>query len=77
MIAKIISTLRDLTVERILAQNITYQQKNSYDLCRNEYATKNKIPKRDAYLSNFDYPGNCSHLCSLECNTVTFEIDEN
>lgn len=41
-------------------------------------ASKNTITKFKAYNSiRFDYHGNCSQLCPLECNQVTFESNEN
>lgn len=65
-------------VEQILAQKITYRQKNCYELCLLEYASANNISKNDAFIGiSFDYPGNCSQLCPLECDQVTFETSAN
>ncbi len=66
-------------VKRILYQNIAYRQKNCFDLCFNiyltEYALTNNLTKAVAYLKlEFDYIGNCSHVCPLECSSTSFEI---
>ena len=64
-------------VKQILAQNITYRQKNCYDLCLLEYISARNYSMLSVFSLNFNYPGNCSHLCPLECETVTFETDVN
>ena len=65
-------------VKKILAQNVTYRQKNCYDLCYNEYvnayADLRNMTKREAYKEVlFDYNRNCSHRCPLECDSTSFE----
>ena len=75
---KINSETSDL-VKQITEKNITYRQKNCYDLCFNKYlddfAATYQVNKGMAYLLvDFDYSGNCSGKCPLECDTTSFEI---
>lgn len=64
-------------VKQVLAQNITYRQLNCYDLCLLEYASARNISRQFAYLSlRFNYQGNCSQLCPLECDSNLFELSE-
>jgi hypothetical protein len=66
-------------VKEIIQQNITYTQKFCYDICFNkylkEYAVNEGISNYEAYWRlSFDYKGNCSQLCPLECRSTLFEI---
>ncbi len=68
---------------KILQQNITYKQRDCYDLCLTEYIDNypglQKLTNREVYTlsKDFDYKGNCSKLCPLECTSTTFEITKN
>lgn len=65
-------------VRQILEKNMTYRKVFCYDLCLNEYASLNNITKKDAYTSlGFNYRGNCSGYCPLECELHRFEVTEN
>ncbi len=70
-------------VWKILQQNITYRQRDCYDLCLtgyiDNYSGLQKLTNREALiLSNtFDFKGNCSKLCPLECTSTSFDIIEN
>ena len=66
-------------VDQIAEQNITYRQKYCYELCfnsfLNKFAISLNISKYQAKtLFTFDYKGNCSQLCPLECKSTSFEI---
>lgn len=66
-------------VKEIFEKNVTYRQKYCYEMCYNDYlnsfAESRNISKIEAYpLLTFDYKGNCSHLCPLECCSVSFEV---
>ena len=61
-------------VKRILDQNITYRKVNCYDLCLNEYAEVLNISMQARYNMIFDYQGNCSQNCPLECESSFFEL---
>lgn len=64
--------------KKIIEQDIAYTQKYCYDLCLNEYATKNDITQYSAYMQLlFNYSGNCSQYCPLECHQVTFAENKN
>ena len=70
-------------VGKILQQNITYRQRDCYDLCLTGYIDNypglQKLTNREALnlSNNFDFKGNCSKLCPLECTSTTFEISKN
>ncbi len=63
-------------VKHILEQNVTYRKTNCYDLCLNEYASSRNISKKDVYAMRFNYPGNCSEICPVECFSNVFEVSE-
>ena len=69
-------------VKRITDLNIAYRQKNCYQLCfeiyLEKYASARNTTQYLAYfeLNYFDYKGNCSALCPLECSSATFEISQ-
>jgi len=58
-------------VNQILQQNITYRQRDCYELCYASYLNTSSI------LGKFDYKGNCSNPCPLECTSTTFQIIKN
>lgn len=68
-------------VREILEENVTYRHKDCLERCFNNYLDKNAIAQnisiREVYSSLiFDYSGNCSHLCPLECNSTSFDISK-
>ncbi len=63
-------------VRQILEQNMTYRKTNCYDLCLNNYAAARNISKQSIYELQFNYPGNCSQHCPLECLSNIFEVSE-
>ena len=72
---------RSHLVEKILQQNVTYRQKNCYEMCFNEYLSTyvllRNISKTVAWSElDFDYKGNCSKICPLECSSTSFEIQQ-
>ena len=70
-------------VRKILRQNITYRQKECFHRCFEEYfdrqySSRNLTNKEAHQLYNqFDYQGNCSKMCPLECTSTTFDTIEN
>ena len=65
-------------VKKILDQNFAYRKIDCYDLCVNEYASSRNLSKDYVYWRmNFDYEGNCSRSCPLECNAFVFDTKEN
>ena len=69
-------------VKEILQQNITYRQRHCYDICLKEYmgnySDSQNLSIQEAYFrSDFDYKGNCSNLCLLECTSTKFDIIRN
>ena len=70
-------------VGKILQQNITYRQRDCYDSCLTEYlgnySGSQKLTYQEALIlsNDFDFKGNCSKLCPLECTSTTFEISKN
>ena len=68
--------------KEIIENNMTYRQINCFEMCYHNYlarfAESRKISVRDAYdVVVFDFKGNCSKLCPLECTSTTFEISKN
>jgi hypothetical protein len=68
-------------VKRILQQNITYRQKNCYQMCHddylNEYSVSRNLTVREAYVElSFDYKSNCSEKCPLECTSTYFDVQQ-
>ncbi len=64
-------------VEKILHQNITYRQRNCYDLCL-DYLENNHTEEEIKRIGlKFDYKGNCSNLCPLECTSTSFDLIKN
>lgn len=68
-------------VRNIIERNMTYRQVKCYELCYLNYlgnysrSLNNTI--NNVYLSlSFNYKGNCSHLCPLECQTISFDSTE-
>ena len=61
---------------QILERNITYRRTNCYDLCLNEYASARNISRHNSYKMPFDYQGNCSRHCPIECDSNFFEVSE-
>ena len=74
---KDINSDTSLWVENILSQNISYRQKTCHYLCLNEYTSERNISKK---LTNtelrFNYQGNCSEYCPLECEKNIYEVKE-
>lgn len=75
------SEMSDL-VEKILEQNITYRRDYCFDLCYNNYlenyALSLNISKYQASSNfTFDFKGNCSQFCPLECSSTSFETFKN
>lgn len=65
-------------VKQILEQNTTYRQKNCRDLCVLEYAEKNGLTRKEAYGNmSLDDKDDCWEVSPVECETITFERDEN
>ena len=66
-------------VNEIIQQNITYRQRYCYDRCFWEKSKENYLSKNltEQDLIDFDYKGNCSKLCPLECSSTTFDIIQN
>ena len=70
-------------VNQIIQQNITYRQRYCFESCFEDYINRQyssqKLANRAVHqLKNqFDYKGNCSSLCQLECTSTTFDIIEN
>jgi hypothetical protein len=70
-------------VRKIQQQNITYKQRNCFQRCFEEYfdrqySSRNLTNKEAHQLYNqFDYQGNCSKMCPLECTSTTFDTIEN
>ncbi len=68
-------------VMQILEQNITYRQATCYELCYNKYlsdhALANNLSTLDVYYTlTFDFKGNCSRACPLECRSTSFEVSQ-
>ncbi len=63
-------------VKKMLENNQAYRKINCYDLCLNEYASDRNISKKNRYKMKFNYQGNCSQYCPLECSSNIFEISE-
>jgi len=63
-------------VKQILEQNITYRKTTCYDYCLKEYANSRKMSKESAYEVSFNYQGNCSKYCPLECLSTFFDVSE-
>ncbi len=69
----------EFTGQIINILNNTYSQKQCYEICYSKYINKyiadNNLDPRVAYQNlKFDYIGNCSNVCPLECNTTTFDF---
>lgn len=68
-------------VKEIIEQNMTYRQKYCYELCQsnylNKYAASPGISVLQVANLNFDYKGNCSDICPLECSSTSFELSKN
>ena len=69
------------SIYKINGQHMGYRQKNCYESCFYEYLKKyavdHKMNNRDAYHElKFDYNGNCSKICPLECSSTSFEISQ-
>ncbi len=74
---KAINSERSHLVKQILEQNLAYRKVYCYDLCLNEYASRRNFNKNYTYnVLDFNYEGNCSQHCPLECDTSIFEITE-
>ena len=63
-------------VKKILEQNSTYRKAYCYNLCFNEYASFRNISKDVSVMHSFDFQGNCSKHCPLECTSNIFETSE-
>ena len=68
-------------VKQILENNVSYRQEHCYEMCYylylEKYATLQNMSKTEAYFTfSFDYKGNCSHLCPLECNSTSFAVNQ-
>lgn len=66
-------------VQQIIEQNMTYRKKDCYELCFQKYlkayAKTQNMTIRVAYNSlRFDYKGNCSQICPLECTAELFAV---
>ena len=66
-------------VREIISRNVSYRKKYCYELCfygyLKEYAAAHGIPNFYAYTRLvFDYGGNCSRLCPLECGSTSFDL---
>ncbi len=69
-------------VKMILQQNITYRQRDCYELCFDkklqEYAYSQNMTIQEAYSKlRLDYQDICLHLFPLECTSNKFDIFEN
>jgi hypothetical protein len=69
-------------VRAILEQNVTYRQMNCYALCYRRYldnyvASRNMTHYEAFETLNFDFKGNCSNQCPLECTSIEFVISKN
>jgi hypothetical protein len=69
------------SIYKINGQHMGYRQKNCYESCFYEYLKKyavdHKMNNRDAYHElKFEYNGNCSKICPLECSSTSFEISQ-
>lgn len=64
-------------VKEIIQNNQTYRQKPCYDMCHQDYlktyARSRNISIFSVNYVNFDFQGNCSHICPLECSSTTFD----
>jgi len=68
-------------VKQILENNVSYRQEHCYEMCYylylEKYATLQNMSKTEAYVTfSFDYKGNCSHLCPLECSSTSFAVNQ-
>ena len=67
-------------VKEILQQNITYRQRNCYEWCLEDYLEEYYMTEeifRKRISRKFDYKGNCSELCPLECTSTSFYLIKN
>lgn len=66
-------------VKQILELNITYRQRNCNQMCHDnyvaEYASANNLPQYEV-MKSFDYIGNCSQVCPLECESTNYDMRE-
>ncbi len=70
-------------VRKIQQQNITYKQRNCFEMCFEDYLDRqyssHNLTNKEAHqlYNQFDYQGNCSKMCPLECTSTTFDTIEN
>ena len=62
-------------VKQIIEQNVTYRQVNCYQLCFAQYKNNSKTDDTKL-IEEFDFKGNCSEICPLECKTTSYETVE-
>lgn len=64
-------------VKHILKQGIAYRQENCYDLCFSEYFQARNIVIQSSWREvnsvDFNYHGNCSHLCPPKCLNIEYQ----
>ena len=69
-------------VRQILEQNVTYRQKKCYELCYQEYLRQSAMSQNLTFAKLhgkffFDFKGNCSRVCPVECFSTYFETFSN